>query len=382
VSDAVERLRVLHVAAGGNALGGVTHHLLSLVPRLEFHGFRAGVVCLQEGAATELLRSRGLPTYVAGKRGRGDLLTIPRLAALLRRLRPEIVHTHTLSTNFYGRAAARLARVPRRVTTVHTHMGELLRYDPRGAGGNRLLFGYNQRVTRRVDRVIAISESVRKWLLDSCVPAARLRLVRCGIPLPSDAQLADDRRRARAAWGFGEDCWVIGNVARAHPVKDQVTLLEAAAPLLRADADARLVIAGDGPELPRLRDRVAALSLDGRVKLLGPVPEGRALMSAFDVFALSSRLEGLPLAVLEAMAARRPVVATDVGGLSELVVPGASGLLVPAGSRDALRAALTQVRADADLARRFGEAGRRIVEEDYDEDRMAEGVAAVYREIL
>lgn len=382
MSGAGERVRVLHVAAGGEALGGVTHHLLSLLPRLQSLGFEVGMVCLQAGVVAELARDQGIPVSLAPKRGRGDLLTIPRLAAVFARLRPAIVHTHTLSTNFYGRAAAGLARVPHRVTTVHSDMGKLLQYEPTGATGNRLLYWYNQRANRHVDRLIAISEGVREWLLASGMPAEKIRLVRCGIALPSEESLLAERRRARAAWGVGEEQWVIGNVARAHPVKDQASLIEATAPLLREDPRMRLVIAGDGPELPRLRALAQATGLGDRIMLLGAVAEGRALMSAFEVFALSSRMEGLPLSVLEAMAARRPVVATAVGGLSELVEHGVSGLLVPAGAPEQLRAALAQVRAQPDQAARFGARGRRIVEENYDEDKMAEGVAAVYREIL
>jgi glycosyltransferase involved in cell wall biosynthesis len=382
VSGKRELASVLHVAAGGDALGGVTQHLLSVVPLLGQHGFSAGIVFLREGLVPKLARARGIPTYVAPKRGRGDLLAIPRLAVLFERLRPAIVHTHTLSTNFYGRLAAGLARVPHRVTTVHSYMRDLLQYDPSGTIGNRLLFWHNQRATRRADRIIAVSEGVRSWLVDSGMPSARIHLVRCGVPLPSEDSLRADRQRLRGEWGLAEDQWVIGNVARAHPVKDQATLVEAAAPLLRDDPGARLVIAGDGPELPRLRARAQATGLGRRIMLLGAVAEGRALMATFDVFALSSRMEGLPLVVLEAMAARRPVVATDVGGLSELIEHGVSGLLVPAGAPDCLRAALVQIRSDAGQASCLGAAGRRIVEEGYDVNRTAEEVAAIYRDIL
>ncbi len=159
-------------------------------------------------------------------------------------------------------------------------------------------------------------------------------------------------------------------------------LLESAIPLLRSDAAARLVIVGDGPELPRLRSRLRSEGLEERAMLPGAVPQARRLVAGFDVFALSSRMEGIPLAILEAMAAWRPVVATDVGGVGEVVIDGSSGLLVPARTPDAMREALGRLRERPDLAASLGTAGRRVVEENYDVTVTSRQIADLYRELL
>jgi glycosyltransferase involved in cell wall biosynthesis len=370
---------VVHVATGGDAIGGAEQHVICLAPHLARRGFEVALAFLGDGAAPELARSRGLWVEVVRKRGRGDLTTIWRLARLLRRLRPQMLHTHTLTGNFYGRFASLLAGVPHRVTTVHGFMGELLRHDPRGRFGNRLLFWQNQYMNRCSERLIAISQGVRDWLRAAGVAERKLRLIRCGIDL---SETVADRDEVRAGWGVKEGEWVIGNVARAHPVKDQMTLLEAVLPLLERDPRARLVVVGDGPEVPRLRARANASPAAAQVLLPGHLPGANRLMAGLDVFALSSRMEGISLALLEAMAARRPVVATDVGGTREVVTEGVSGLLVPPESPDRLRAALQKLRGDGGLAARLGEAARRAVEDSYDARKTGEQVADLYREVI
>jgi glycosyltransferase involved in cell wall biosynthesis len=372
----------VHVVAGGPALTGVTSHVLGLAPQLMQQGIEVELTFLGPGVGAELAAARGVPVTVVPKRGRGDLFTIPRLARLFRRRRPALVHTHTLSTNFYGRTAARLAGVHCQVTTVHGLMGALVRYDATGALGNRLLLRWNRRLSRSADRVIAVSEEVRSWLLGWGPAASRVEVIRCGIDLDWRGDLAADRRAARTAWDLNDAHWVIGTIGRADPVKGQEILLAAAAPLLREDPTARLVIIGDGPERPRLLTQAREQGAAARVLLPGAAPDARRLTAGFDVFALSSHLEGIPLAMLEAMAAARPVVATDVGGVHEVVTHEVSGLLVPPGSPEALRTALLRLRGTPALAARLAAAGQRVVEDRYDVTVTSAQVAALYRDVL
>jgi glycosyltransferase involved in cell wall biosynthesis len=370
---------VVHVAAGGESVGGVARHLVSVAPHLARQGFEVVLLFLGDGAAPELARSHGLRVEVVRKRGRGDVVTIWRLARVLRRLGPQVLHTHTLTSNFYGRFASLLERVPHRVTTVHSFMGELLQHDPHGRFGNRLLFWQNQYMNHSSARLIAISEGVLDWLRSEGAAESKLRLIHCGIDLSDEPAGRDE---VRTAWGVGTDEWLIGNVARAHPVKDQMTLLEGALPLLERDPRVRLAIVGEGPELPRLRARAVASPAAARVLLLGYLPEATRLMAAFDVFVLSSRMEGISLALLEAMAARRPVIATDVGGTREIIADGVSGLLAPPGSSERLGAALERLRSNPGLAARLGEAGRRVVEQEHDCRKTSGQIARLYRELL
>jgi glycosyltransferase involved in cell wall biosynthesis len=369
---------VVHVCDGGSAIGGVSQHLWSLVPRLQEFGFHVKVVFLGGGATLRETEARGIPSRAVKKRGRGDLLAVLRLARVLRELRASVVHTHTLSTNFYGRFAAVLARVPVRITSVHSFMADLLQHDPAGGIGNRLLFWQNQLMNRFVHRIVAVSPGVRDWLLTARVPADRIRVIRCGI----DLNTLGDALGAREFLGLERTDWVIGNIARADPVKDQMALLEAAIPMMLSDSPVKLAIIGEGPERERLQARVRSAGVGQQVVLPGRIPDARSLMPAFDVFALSSRVEGVPLALLEAMAAHRPVVATRVGGIPDVVENGESGLLVPPGSPGPLAEAIARVRARPELAERLGAAGRLRVEQMYDVNKTGGEMADLYRELL
>lgn len=382
LAEAHNKPLIVHVAVGGSAVTGVIQHLWTLLPRLEQHGWPVRLVFLGGGDVVEQSRRRGLCCEVVKKRGRGDLLTIPRLARLFSSSRPALVHTHTLTTNFYGRMAAFLAKVPRCVTTVHSFMGDLLRYDTSGRIGNRLLFMQNQYVNRFADRLIAVSEGVRDWLIESGLAPERIRVIRCGLELGEVAANTANRQTARERWGVRPEDWLIGNVARLDPVKDQMTLLEAVLPILRQDAAVKLALVGEGPEKIRLQERVQTERLCGQIILPGMVENARQLMGAFDLFALSSQMEGIPLVLLEAMAAGRPVVATRVGGVPELIENEVSGLLVAPGCPGELTAALLRLRNDPELAQRLAAAGRRSVEDNYDAEKTSREVSELYRELL
>jgi len=373
---------VLHVCGGGDAIGGVRQHLWSLAPHLQRLGLRVEIVFLGGGAALPETRERGIPASAIRKRGRGDLLAIRRLASRMRALRPAIVHTHTLSTNFYGRFAARLACVPWCVTTVHSFMGELLQHDATGRFGNRLLFWQNQLMNRFADRLVAVSEGVRERLLSGGLPAERVRLIRCGIDLDLAPQPGDAAAAARARLELSPSDWVIGNIARADPVKDQMALLEAALPLMQHDSSVKLVIVGDGRERSRLQARALAAGVEEQVRLPGRISEARTLTPGFDIYVISSRMEGVPLSMLEAMAACRPVVATRVGGIPEVIEEGLSGLLVTAMAPDRLREAILRLRHDDALAERLALGGRRRVEQMYDARTTSREMMGLYLELL
>lgn len=373
---------VVHLCGGGAHIGGVRQYLWGLAPHLRRLGLEVEIVFLGEGAALAETVDRGIPASEVVKRGRGDLLAICRLARVFRARRPAIVHTHTLSTNFYGRFAAMLARAPRCVTTVHSFMGELLRHDPSGRVGNRLLFWQNQWMNRFADRLVAVSEGVREGLVSSGLPPDRVRLIRCGIDLDEVGSGGGDRAEVRRRLGLAPDDWVIGSIGRADPVKDQLSLLDASLPMMQRDRSVRLVIVGEGPERPRLQARASAEGVAEQVRLLGRVSNARSLLAGFDVYAMSSRMEGIPLSMLEAMAAHLPVVATRVGGIPEVIEDGVSGLLVPEGDPGRLGEAIDLLHSDRSLAERLAAAGRRRVEQAYDARATSRELAELYFELL
>ncbi len=373
---------VVHIATGGNAVGGVAQHVCGLAPKLEARGFKVILVFLGEGATPEEARKQHLRVETVPKRRRADPFTLLQLSRLLKRLSPQLVHTHNLTSNFYGRIAARRAQVPHLITTVHGFMGDLLQYDKSGSLGNRFLFWHTRFTNKSIDKLVAVSERIKDWLLSTGLPPDRISVIRCGLDLRNIKSCREARRTARAQLGLTEEAWVIGNVARMDPVKNQVLLVEACLPLLRKDHNVKLAIIGEGPERSAIEVKVRAAQIEEQVLLPGLISNARCLMPAFDVLAISSRMEGIPLAMLEAMAASVPVVAAEVGSVSEVIEESVSGLLVPPGNSQLLTQAITKLYTDKLLSQRLGAAGRKAIEEKYDVEVTADLMAEVYREVL
>ena len=269
-----------------------------------------------------------------------DALALVELLRLCRRVRPDIVHVHSSKMGVLGRLAAWLARVPVRILTVHGW--SFAAY----SGLTRSLFLWIERLMRPVTTtVVCVAEATREEGLASrtCDPQ-RTVVVHNAVDVRS---FAPSRRR-------GAIPEVVGVGRFAYP-KDFTTLLEAVR-LVEAPCHVRL--AGDGPALPAVATEITRQGLSQRVELLGARDDIPELLARSDVFVLSSRSEGFPVSVLEAMAAGLPVVATDVGGVAEAVEDGATGFLVPAADSEALARALERLLVDGELRRRLGAAGR------------------------
>jgi len=205
----------------------------------------------------------------------------------------------------------------------------------------------------------------------------RVHVVANGIDTSSFTPRPDTRSDVRRELGLPENAWVVGTVGRLAPEKDQALLVRAMAPLL---SDRRhLVIVGDGPERDALRTVIHEANAERYVLMAGSRSDVARLLSAFDAFALPSRTEGLPLVLLEAMASELPVVATAVGGIPDLVVPGLTGMLVPPSDAPALRAALLSIVENPPGARKMGRAARREVVAHHSAEAMATAYGHLYR---
>ena len=198
-----------------------------------------------------------------------------------------------------------------------------------------------------------------------------------GIDTTSFTPRPDSRRDSRRELGLPEDAWVVGTVGRLAPEKDQALLVKAMAPLLGERR--RLVIVGEGPERDALSAVIQEAHAESYVRLTGARSDVARLLSAFDAFALPSRTEGLPLVLLEAMASELPVVATSVGGIPDLVVPGVTGLLVPPSDVAAMRAALLSLAESPALAHKLGGAARQRVLALHSVDVMANAYGQLYQ---
>jgi len=301
------------------------------------------------------------------KRSHGlDRSLYPKLTGLIRRERITVVHAHNPVPLIYGALPTKLAGA----RLVYTHHG------PNPTTPRRLQL--RRLAGRLADAYVAVSEDTKRAALEGReVDPSKLSVL---INATDTERFQPDlKRRAsrRAAWGISSDAVVIGSVGRVAAEKNHVLLVEAAAPLL--DDGVKLVIAGDGGERGAVEDRARALGVTEHLHMLGMVRDVPSVMAGLDVFALSSKWEGLPLVLAEAMATALPVVSTAVGGVVKVIDEGETGLLVPEGDAEAMRAALSQLCDDAELRRRMGRRGREVAEDRYSVPRLAGEYMVLYR---
>ena len=299
-----------------------------------------------------------------------DPLGLLELTLLFRRLRPDIVHLNSSKAGILGRLAAALARVPIRIFTAHGWAFKAT------SGLGAQLYLWADRVVRPLTTmVICVSQTeLRAGLAARTCTAAKTTVIANGVDIDGAP-----KRRELTASGATATVEVV-SVGRLAEPKDFSTLIDAVAQL--EPGTVRLRVLGDGPLRTMLEARIAERGASAAVELVGEVSDVRPYLASSDIFVLSSRSEGLPLSVLEAMAASLPVVATAVGGLNELVLDEETGLLVDAGNASGLASALARLAGDPELRARLGDAGRRRTEEEYSLNRWRSAHLALYRELL
>ncbi|MGE0024280.1 MAG: glycosyltransferase [Hyphomicrobium sp.] len=319
---------------------------------------------------SEIAREGVLCRTLPAMRSRGSMAMLGLLVRELAALKPAVFHAHLnwpLGCR-HGLMAAKMSAVPAVVATSHLHSP---------IEGTRFSSAKQWVQQRAIDRYIAVSEEVKKRLLDELhVPEAKVRTVHNGMLLP-DLPVPRNEELRKALAG-GSDRPLVLTPARLHEQKGHRYLLEAAAHV----PGALFLFAGEGPERQRLEAECRRLGLEDRVRFLGHRPDIPELLSLCDLFVLPSLYEGLPLSVLEAMSYAKPVVATAAGGTDEAVVDGVTGRLVPLRDPHALAQAMNSLLRDRETAARYGAAGRRRVEDAFSVPRMLRGVTGIYEELL
>jgi len=307
-----------------------------------------------------------------------DARAIRALTGLMRSMRPDIVHTHTTTAGGLGRIAARRAKVPVVVHTFHGHVLSGYLSGPQ----TKALTAAERFLAHRTDALISVSTRVRDELLALGIGRPeQWRVVPLGLELGDLLGGPAEPAPARAALGLPADGPLVGIVGRLAAIKDHDTFLAMAARLAASRPDVAFVVAGDGALRGSLETKAREL-LGDRVRFLGWVTDLPVLYGALDVVVLTSRNEGTPVALIEAGAAARPVVATDVGGVAEVVRDRETGFVVPPGDAEALAGRVGQVLDEPNTARALGLAGRAWVRERFSAERLVEDLAFLYEDLL
>jgi glycosyltransferase involved in cell wall biosynthesis len=369
-------MHILHAITTINR-GGAENHLASLVSEQVARGLQVTVAYLKgDGYWQASLRELGVRVEPLGLQRYGEISPMMKLRGLIRSANPDIVHAHMPPAELYSRLAL-LFLHPAPVMVISKHNDEpFFRGVGQGAVGRW--------VSRRAARMIAISDAVNVYARNHLeMPASRVTTVHYGID-PGPYERISERRRAdvRAEWDIPRDALAIGTVARLVPQKALHVLLKAYARYRAlARQDSRLVLVGRGPLEGELKALSRQLGLEGKIVWAGFREDIPTVMNAFDVFVLTSFYEGFGLVLLEAMAASRPVVASRVSAIPEIVQDGMTGLLCEAGDHEGFANALLRLE-DAGVRSRLGAAGHNRVAVYFTLERMATATLSIYKECL
>jgi glycosyltransferase involved in cell wall biosynthesis len=378
-------IRVVRVIARLN-IGGPAIHATLLTACLDPARFHTTLVTGSEDASEGnylALHGREAAVELIPDLGREirplrDLRTLAALMRVIRRVRPHIVHTHTAKAGAVGRLAAALCGVP---VVVHTFHGHVLRgyFSPAKTAVYRNI---ERGLARRTDRLLTVTDLVRDELLALGVGRPEQYItVPLGFDLAPLVHAAGRRGELRAELGVGA-APLVGIVARLVPIKAHEIFLDAAARIRAAVPDARFLIVGDGECRQALEARVDALGLREAVRFLGWRADLDRLYADLDVVVLTSRNEGSPVALIEAMAAGVPVVSTAVGGVPDVVAHGTSGLLAPVDDAAAVAEHTVTLLRDRARALTMGGAGRSRVVATYSADRLVADIERLYDALL
>lgn len=377
-------LKIVRIIARLN-IGGPAIHVALLTARLNEGEFEsllvAGSVGDAEGDMSYYAAERGVVPLIIADLGRElnpirDIRTLWMLYRLLKRERPDVVHTHTAKAGFVGRWAAKFAGVPVIVHTFHGHVFQ----GYFGPAKTRVFITLEQLTARITDSILTLTQSLRRELALTYRVARteKITVLPLGLDLAPFAAAPRKTGTFRAQYGIPPDAPLVGTAGRMVPVKNQSLFLEAAAQVRAKRPDARFVMIGDGELRDDLERQIDNLGLRGFVKITGWLSDMPAAYADMDVFALSSINEGTPVTVIEALSAGCPVVATHVGGIPDLLEGGRFGTLVSSGNVHAFAQSILDALENPPDTR----AAQAAMLNQYGIDRLVSDLAALYKGLL
>lgn len=366
-------MKILYII-GGLGVGGAERQLLYLV---EGVARLADVTVVSlSGSDVALLpefdRLAGVQTVLCSKRPGLDPMLIPRLVALLRCERPTIVHTYLRTAGYWGRVAACLAGVPIRIASERNVEVE------RGRCANVL----DRILSSVTDRVVVNSAAIRDYLMNAeRLAPAKIEVIHNGVPV-SRLLLEPEVRTVHRELGLWELEYVVAFIGRLAPQKNPGLFLEMAAAVLRSGLKCGFLLVGDGPLRATLTDQARTLGIQEAVRFTGVRNDVPRILRLVDLLVLTSDWEGLPNVILEALAAGVPAVATDVGGVGELLADGVTGYVVPRRDLSTLVNRVIGMLSDRGFRAECGRRGREYVQSHFSISAMVDRTVALYNSVL
>ncbi len=351
----------------GRGWGGIESHTVTLASALAARGHKVIVGCPRKGSVMKNAAGAGLSTRDIEVVNSADVFALLKIISLASAENMEVIIANLGKEYWPAALAAMLLGI--KVIFVRHQVDRLK--------------GVTSRLIRRnVDRVAAVSIAVKDALMDSGVPEAKIGLIYNAVALKRFDPSAVDGRSARSKLGFAPDDIVVGTAGKLEEGKGVFELVRAAALLAKGRPSLKLLFVGDGPEKARLEKEAEQLSIRDRVIFAGLRDDMEEMYAAMDIFVLPSTcIEAFGMVIIEAMAMRRPVVATEIGGIPEVVKDGVNGLLVKPGDHSALAEAMSRLMDDAELSSGLASEGRSTVERYYSEDAMGRAFEGMLQQV-
>jgi len=348
-------------------MGGAETLLSRIASGLDQRRFRSIIGLFDPGWLDDRCKALGLPTSVVPMQGQWDYRWIIQCCKLVRQQNVSLIHAHEFRANAFGALVARLCGIPL-VGTVHGK-----NYYPDYAK-RRMAY----RWVSRAARMVAVSHDLRFFLEERIgIARDRITVIHNGVDMIENRSL-EQVRRLRSEFGFDQDEFVIGIVGSLYPVKGHACLFHALRTVVAHRPNARLLVIGQGELEQTLKQMVSELEIEKAVSFLGLRNDVSRILPLLDLFVLPSLSEGLSIALLEAMSAGIPVVASKVGGNPEVIVSGETGYLIPPQRPEVLASRIIGLMRDPDSARLLGERGRERVDREFSTARMLEQYQDLY----
>jgi len=369
----MKKKKILQLIDGLN-IGGAEVLLVDLVRGSKEAGYDVSVGYSTYGPLEKNLVTLEISCTRLPRLGRVDPILLLRMCQLILREKPDIVHTHLFKSDLHGRLAARLCGVPVVISTSHNNDVWARRF-PLG-----IFYGFTAKLT---DKVIAVSNEVREYQIQyTGISPHKIIVIDNGVNVQRFANQEDAGLSLRHEFQISVGAPLIGIIGRLQPQKDHENFLKAAVQIRSKLPDARFLVVGDGPLREELLAQAQTLGLGSSVIFCGIRQDIPAVMAAIDLLVISSKWEGLPVTLLEGMAARRPIVSTAVGGVPNVVADGQAALLVPSEDSLALANACLKILQDPALAQSLAQAGYERVKNQFSLDAMIGKTLKLYEELL
>jgi len=367
--------KVLYVI--GQLTAGGSERQLSLLARHLTKGkFKPIVCCLGEvGIVSDELKEAGVKLININAHGRKGFIGAWRVARIIKKEGIRILHTWLFTANTWGRIGGILANCP---VIIASERG-IIDFE------RRWYHNLIDKILAKFSSLVLVnSAAVRDYVAQMGIPREKIRIIYNGLELDKFTGELDAERAhlLRKEFNIPEGNQVVGMVARLHPHKDYITYIKAAKIVCQRKENVSFLMVGDGSERKKIENIIREHALEGKVVITGERKDVPDIIAIMDVAVLSSPREGLPNAVLEAQASRKPVVATRTTGVLEAMVDGKTGIMVDIGNAEGMAEAILTLLEDKELARRMGEEGRRWVEERFSVERMVRETERVYEELL